>query len=84
MPATRDPPGIHADVHAQHVARVPAERAGQRPVVCAEDVDVLVEPAADEERARFLRPRFEAAGGVGFDLFFVSRRAAVAVGGWNG
>lgn len=49
MSATRDPAPIAADVDAEDVARMPAQGAREGPVVGAEDVNVLVEAAGDEE-----------------------------------
>lgn len=81
MPATRNPPGILTDIHAQHVTRMPAQRARQSPVIGAKDVDVFVETAADEERARFLWPRFEPTGRMRFGIGFLNRWSAVPVRG---
>ena len=65
MPAAGDEPPLASNVHAEHVPRVPLEPRAQRPVVRAEHVDALVEPAAGEERAGFLRREDLARLGVG-------------------
>ena len=51
MPTARNPLRVITDVRTEDVARMPTQRLDQRPVICTEYVDVLIEAAGHEECA---------------------------------